>query len=145
MELALRAVGMVLDVGAELGARLEQRKQLRANRGRGGLDRWHPVELFALEELALGKIGVIEDRRLLRVDGALALEHVERVSEAGSGDAVFRAEVGQRPVERPLELASALLDERLRGAQPLESSGIGIRSEEHTSELQSPVHLVCRL
>src|SRR4051794_41704124 len=26
-----------------------------------------------------------------------------------------------------------------------EHAGIGFRSEEHTSELQSPVHLVCRL
>src|SRR5690348_17469423 len=27
----------------------------------------------------------------------------------------------------------------------LRSQGAGVRSEEHTSELQSPVHLVCRL
>src|SRR5690348_17835573 len=28
---------------------------------------------------------------------------------------------------------------------PIHDRRIGIRSEEHTSELQSPVHLVCRL
>src|SRR5690348_17680459 len=29
--------------------------------------------------------------------------------------------------------------------EPLREDGMRIRSEEHTSELQSPVHLVCRL
>src|SRR6266487_6820437 len=34
----------------------------------------------------------------------------------------------------------------MRTVQDYEKAGIaGIRSEEHTSELQSPVHLVCRL
>src|SRR5690348_17651792 len=28
---------------------------------------------------------------------------------------------------------------------PSPARGVGVRSEEHTSELQSPVHLVCRL
>src|SRR5690348_4925791 len=32
-----------------------------------------------------------------------------------------------------------------RADPPPESAIAGIRSEEHTSELQSPVHLVCRL
>src|SRR5205809_3009927 len=31
------------------------------------------------------------------------------------------------------------------GAEPYSGSGIGSRSEEHTSELQSRLHLVCRL
>src|SRR5438876_1918885 len=30
-------------------------------------------------------------------------------------------------------------------AGTVETVGAGVRSEEHTSELQSPVHLVCRL
>src|SRR5690348_18215336 len=29
--------------------------------------------------------------------------------------------------------------------EPAKTAGAGSRSEEHTSELQSPVHLVCRL
>src|SRR5690348_18004609 len=33
----------------------------------------------------------------------------------------------------------------LHAARHLEPTAIGDRSEEHTSELQSPVHLVCRL
>src|SRR5437879_8625450 len=31
------------------------------------------------------------------------------------------------------------------GVSLLESAGVGRRSEEHTSELQSPMYLVCRL
>src|SRR4051794_41238333 len=38
---------------------------------------------------------------------------------------------------------AALLDIAIM--RPLRRRGAGIRSEEHTSELQSPVHLVCRL
>src|SRR5437764_6028135 len=34
---------------------------------------------------------------------------------------------------------------RLRGKKTLPSCRIGPRSEEHTSELQSPMYLVCRL
>src|SRR6266581_6262804 len=32
-----------------------------------------------------------------------------------------------------------------RGREPVGVERAGVRSEEHTSELQSPVHLVCRL
>jgi len=32
-----------------------------------------------------------------------------------------------------------------RDVQPLEDGKIDLRSEEHTSELQSPMYLVCRL
>src|SRR5688500_19279121 len=39
----------------------------------------------------------------------------------------------------------ALLAERLRTAPGDEAAALGGRSEEHTSELQSPCKLVCRL
>src|SRR5258708_28208708 len=35
--------------------------------------------------------------------------------------------------------------ERHRRGQPRGAAVVGLRSEEHTSELQSPDHLVCRL
>src|SRR5690348_17857136 len=44
-----------------------------------------------------------------------------------------------RPVAEPAE------SERSAGAHPHFPHGHLDRSEEHTSELQSPVHLVCRL
>src|SRR5690348_17720084 len=43
-----------------------------------------------------------------------------------------------------LLLTGATLGERY-GRRRLFTIGLGLRSEEHTSELQSPVHLVCRL
>src|SRR2546426_5069998 len=54
---------------------------------------------------------------------------------------LFRSHVAQRPVECPVDVQDAVQgdggDEPLHGAQ--------VRSEEHTSELQSPCNLVCRL
>src|SRR5258708_19368087 len=51
------------------------------------------------------------------------------------------------PVERPLgapkKVAPALV--RKRSVSAMGTPGGGGRSEEHTSELQSPDHLVCRL
>src|SRR5690348_514006 len=45
----------------------------------------------------------------------------------------------------PISLApSAVIAERARGSAMAQRGG-NARSEEHTSELQSPVHLVCRL
>src|SRR5690348_10524082 len=44
----------------------------------------------------------------------------------------------------PLAIAVAQIDEMSGGRVELGLGG-GWRSEEHTSELQSPVHLVCRL
>src|SRR2546426_5358664 len=45
---------------------------------------------------------------------------------------------------RSLLLGRALLDEK-RDEQALEAFRRALRSEEHTSELQSPCNLVCRL
>src|SRR5438876_7545641 len=50
---------------------------------------------------------------------------------------------------RPLEAEAAVLDHHFEGVVLAEVGGEHApqsgRSEEHTSELQSPVHLVCRL
>src|SRR5690348_18118017 len=56
---------------------------------------------------------------------------------------IARAHVLGMPVDRPPGIQQSLLlvqdtDEPLAGLEVF-------RSEEHTSELQSPVHLVCRL
>src|SRR5690348_17563502 len=66
--------------------------------------------------------------------------------------------LGQRQprpdVQRSHQRRSRSADRRLRharvarrdgGAGPLSARRGAVRSEEHTSELQSPVHLVCRL
>src|SRR5256885_13997700 len=45
----------------------------------------------------------------------------------------------QRPVQRPPGHRGGFLGQRLRGRH------VNVRSEEHTSELQSPCNLVCRL
>src|SRR5947208_11214057 len=44
-----------------------------------------------------------------------------------------------------LLLAALAPSHRLRTPKPTHSGGAPSRSEEHTSELQSPDHLVCRL
>src|SRR5258708_12777969 len=53
---------------------------------------------------------------------------------------LFRSQQGELPVEPPGRPRAS------RPRQPGQSgAGPGSRSEEHTSELQSPDHLVCRL
>src|SRR5947208_6562583 len=49
----------------------------------------------------------------------------------------------QRSLSRATD--SARIETRARAAQERERSALKLRSEEHTSELQSPDHLVCRL
>src|SRR5690348_17983884 len=52
---------------------------------------------------------------------------------------------GAAEIIRENEL-KAKLEESLKTGKPLRAKlGVDPRSEEHTSELQSPVHLVCRL
>src|SRR5690348_17686457 len=50
-----------------------------------------------------------------------------------------------RVIHECFEVVPAALALRRIEDQPFESRFLEIRSEEHTSELQSPVHLVCRL
>src|SRR6266487_5026310 len=56
---------------------------------------------------------------------------------------------GVRAVRKPSDLLRPALGWGVPAGQPIptlaEYYQDGLRSEEHTSELQSPVHLVCRL
>src|SRR5947208_9375281 len=55
---------------------------------------------------------------------------------------LFRSHGHDQPVQAA-RVGHVAIVERKPGA--LEVRGMGVRSEEHTSELQSPDHLVCRL
>src|SRR5690554_7699251 len=74
-------------------------------------------------------------------------------SEYGAAPAPFNAELQARVLEgaepvtcRPADLLENELDKLTQELQQLaEEKGIRLRSEEHTSELQSRPHLVCRL
>src|SRR5256885_9998848 len=60
----------------------------------------------------------------------------------------FRASVAPTAFRRRAHDQIAVLAKRNLGAQPVDFRGRGdqnFRSEEHTSELQSPCNLVCRL
>src|SRR5579863_1384235 len=63
-----------------------------------------------------------------------------------SGNAAFIARTAGIVVIADIVFtASAVLAQPITGALLLTQSGFALsRSEEHTSELQSPVHLVCR-
>src|SRR5256885_7519331 len=81
----------------------------------------------------------------VRTDGALciALQH------GRSAVRQPRSCQGTRPRQRPLLVLRCLAQQvgvdgaRLQMAEQLQATGL--RSEEHTSELQSPCNLVCRL
>src|SRR5258708_26728384 len=51
----------------------------------------------------------------------------------------------RRGQDRPPDLAAQRLDPRGEVDRRADAGEIQLRSEEHTSELQSPDHLVCRL
>src|SRR5687768_18080589 len=57
-----------------------------------------------------------------------------RAAEGDRDDALAAQVLGARAGEHPLEPRERLLDR-----------AVDVRSEEHTSELQSRLHLVCRL
>src|SRR5690348_18009599 len=61
---------------------------------------------------------------------------------------LFRSEEPAVAFVEALVGADDMVDPTVTGSQPIEDARLGRlahRSEEHTSELQSPVHLVCRL
>src|SRR5437762_4756730 len=66
-------------------------------------------------------------------DGHLCCEHVAFV-EGGDGALGF-----------VLDALGGVIDEHARGIDHRLRRGFTLRSEEHTSELQSPMYLVCRL
>src|SRR5256885_12563276 len=79
--------------------------------------------------LALGRGHVHGDRSLVTVAG-------REVHGVVRGIALRIGEEGRAPVARVVALA---------GLFDLDHVGPHVRSEEHTSELQSPCNLVCRL
>src|SRR5437762_6983294 len=87
----------------------------------------------SLADAAVGAVSPVELTRA-------CLERIERVDHAlhafVSVDAE-RALQDARRAEREIQAG------RSRG--PLHGIPVGLRSEEHTSELQSPMYLVCRL
>src|SRR5438876_10623301 len=99
--------------------------------------RLHARALLAQHEFAAGEIapGLREQDRQLQWKHMLAVEILMQAV------IVTGAVLQQKRRRLALACGVATLDERrvlLRKARPH-------RSEEHTSELQSPVHLVCRL
>src|SRR4051794_41637789 len=59
---------------------------------------------------------------------------------------LFRSAVPTAALSRGLAgVAGRTLVVNLPGSRGGAKDGLAVRSEEHTSELQSPVHLVCRL
>src|SRR5256885_12867835 len=62
--------------------------------------------------------------------GILAARHAVGIAEAGQVGYPQLAPLGQQ---------------RVHAAQPVRPAAAAARSEEHTSELQSPCNLVCRL
>src|SRR5256885_5205743 len=56
-----------------------------------------------------------------------------------------RAAARKNPLMPPQRVASACTTSRARGSSRKARKSAGSRSEEHTSELQSPCNLVCRL
>src|SRR5687768_17994303 len=64
---------------------------------------------------------------------------LEEMREMARLDAQVEGE--ERPTVRLEELVPAIVE----GVRRRAPAGVGVRSEEHTSELQSRLHLVCRL
>src|SRR5690348_17493878 len=82
--------------------------------------------------------------------GDAAVRDVDRATgpggEAGREEQLAYAEVGAVPVRADAHHVAGRVGLRaLVEPANLELGGVEGRSEEHTSELQSPVHLVCRL
>src|SRR5205814_4839058 len=75
-------------------------------------------------------------------------QHIDRPSEAALVLLPVIRDVGQQIGVRAIGLAEhpVLVDAERRGPEPQRAILlVGVRSEEHTSELQSLRHLVCRL
>src|SRR5215216_7451651 len=87
----------------------------------------------AVRSLAREK-GISEDKLLHALEDALLSAHKKQPGAARYARVTMDPDLGEYRVEElllPEDLEDQLLDEA--------------RSEEHTSELQSPDHLVCRL
>src|SRR5690348_18136846 len=86
-------------------------------------------------------VGTLRFREDLQREKGLSAEDSERViqGQTQSGDLAPYVDARGEEISVGVERAAAFLATASRSA-----GGLG-RSEEHTSELQSPVHLVCRL
>src|SRR5256884_4754387 len=86
-----------------------------------------------------GGIGVLHKN--MPVDRQAA--EVDRVKRSESGMILHPITLGP---DRPLREAMRLMERfRISGVPIVDDAGRLVRSEEHTSELQSRLHLVCRL
>src|SRR5690348_17650341 len=79
----------------------------------------------------------------LSLHDALPISGFGSVAEAMSGFRHLSGEPGRPPVRVGISLGDALA--ATQGFTGALMALFARRSEEHTSELQSPVHLVCRL
>src|SRR5205814_3137756 len=81
--------------------------------------------------------GVVTDGVKLSINpfDEIALEEALRIKERGGAEEVVVATVGPADCQQQLRTALAMGADR----------AVLVRSEEHTSELQSLRHLVCRL
>src|SRR6266481_237886 len=77
----------------------------------------------------------LASRRSISRDGSAA---------AGSTAAPTQNAVGS-PTELPVASRPSFIPVRMRMSPMASTSNTAVRSEEHTSELQSQFHLVCRL
>src|SRR2546429_6447795 len=72
-------------------------------------------------------------------------EREDHAHHADPDDEVERVHARHREVEEEEELLGPGIGARQREAQAGHEAVLPLRSEEHTSELQSRLHLVCRL
>src|SRR2546426_5946127 len=105
---------------------MSDRSACRDDRGAGAR---HLREILALRPLPVERDPLATDERAVRVRG---VEPARQRAPARAAAAARTVPAGRRHLSR--------LDE-LRGLD----DGPSERSEEHTSELQSPCNLVCRL
>src|SRR5690348_17702827 len=111
------------------GGAAEIEVQLAAHRG-GGLVVVAGVADRARQALAARAVdAVVVERETLAVADQEIQSRARHALAVVEAEIVLQAEVAAVPAAR------------IAGAE----RGVDVRSEEHTSELQSPVHLVCRL
>src|SRR5207244_9825636 len=111
--------------------------------------------------IALADAGAPARSRALSAAGRLIRTHAKAIAEANGSDiaAAEKQGMSHAMLDR-LHLDGARIEAMARGVETVAGlpdplgrtlaewerpNGLKIRSEEHTSELQSPDHLVCRL
>src|ERR1039457_7697734 len=91
-------------------------------------------------------ISITQPFALSPAGGAVPLDRAGRPRPAaGCGGRGLRAGGGARPIRPGTPTCGAMKPMRLLRAAAAAAALIALRSEEHTSELQSPCNLVCRL